>query len=297
MSEFADLQQMVNELKNTSSSNEKKVILAKYPSTQKLLRYTFDTFKQYYVTSENILKNWSSAQIAKAPNLFGASFRASAAQPNPANTPKTVTKHYSNIFELLDALDAREITGQAAITEIVSFINRRDNIMYKDLILNILDRDLKCRVSTSIVNKVWPGLIPEFNVALANSYWDNEASVDFKKDTWFASRKLDGCVSGDTFIELEGRGKVTIREIVENKISGKVKSYNHKTKKSEYCEIEGWAKNGELLDPEKDSIWYEIETADGRKIKVTGNHLVFLPKLKVYRRADELKAGDEVLQE
>ena len=37
MSELADLQKMVNELKNTSSSNEKKEIVAQYPSVKKLL--------------------------------------------------------------------------------------------------------------------------------------------------------------------------------------------------------------------------------------------------------------------
>lgn len=189
MQELADLQKMVDELKNTSSSNAKKEILASYPSVKKLLRYTFDTFKQYYLTSDNILKNWTSAQIAKAPNLFTASQRFSASTPNTSNTSKA---YYANIFELLDALDGRKITGQAAITEVVSFINRRENIAYKDLILAIIDRDLKCRISDSIINKVWPNLIPVFSVALANSYWDNEDSVDFKKDVWYASRKLDG---------------------------------------------------------------------------------------------------------
>jgi DNA ligase-1 len=138
-----------------------------------------------------VLKNWASSQIAKGPNLLGAakSLRASASSPNQANTPKS---YYADLYELLDVLDKRTLSGQAAITEIVSFISRKENIKYKDLILDILDRDLKCRVSSSIINKVWPKFIPEFNTALANSYWDNEDAVDFGKDTWYASRKLDG---------------------------------------------------------------------------------------------------------
>jgi DNA ligase-1 len=44
-----------------------------------------------------------------------------------------------------------------------------------------------------MVNKVIPGLIPTFDVALANSYDEKMAKkVDFN-DTWFVSRKLDGC--------------------------------------------------------------------------------------------------------
>ena len=189
MSELADLQQMVNELKNTSSSNEKKEIVARYPSVKKLLNYTFNTFKQYYVSWDNVLKNWKTAVAAKGPNLLAASARFNSQTPNAANTPKN---YYADLYQLLDALDDRKITGQKAISEIVSFISRKDNIAYKDIILDILDRDLKCRISSSIVNKVWPKLIPEFNTALANSYWDNEDKVDFTKDVWFASRKLDG---------------------------------------------------------------------------------------------------------
>jgi hypothetical protein len=296
MSELADLQKMVNELKNTSSSNDKKEILSRYPECKKILYYTYNSFKQYYCSSENVLKSWASAQIAKGPNLFGSaqSLRSASDHPNAANTPKN---YYADLYQLLDALDDRKITGQKAISEIVSFISRKDNIAYKNLILDILDRDLKCRISSSIVNKVWPKLIPEFNTALANSYWDNEDKVDFAKDVWYASRKLDGCVSGDTLVAIEDKGVLPIREVVENKIQGKVKSYNHKTKKIEYCEIEGWSKNGNLQDPENDSLWYEIETENGQKIKVTGNHLIYLPKLNVYRRADELVEGDTVLQE
>ncbi len=290
MKDLERLQEMVRELQATSSSNDKKEILSRYPECKSILYYTYNSFKQYYCSSENVLKNWTSSQIAKGPNLLGA---AKALQSGDSQRSSS----YDDIYQLLDALDGRKITGQAAITEVVSFINRRENIAYKDLILSILDRDLKCRISSSIINKVWPKLIPEFNVALANSYWDNEATVDFKKDRWYASRKLDGCVSGDTIITLENRGDISIREVVENKIQDRVKSYNHKTKKVEYCEIEGWSKNGDLQDPEKDSLWYEIETEDGQKIKVTGNHLLYLPKLKAYRRADELVEGDFVLQE
>lgn len=192
MQEFASLQIMVDRLKDTSSSNVKKAILEEFPECKKLLYYTYNPYKQYYVSSDNILKNWTSAQVAKGPNLLGAakSLRTSASSPNQTNTPKAY--YAADIYELLDVLDKRTLSGQAAITEIVSFINRKENIKYKDLILDILDRDLKCRVSSSIINKVWPKFIPEFNTALANSYWDNEDAVDFGKDTWYASRKLDG---------------------------------------------------------------------------------------------------------
>ena len=45
-----------------------------------------------------------------------------------------------------------------------------------------------------MINKVIPGLIPTFDVALANSFDEKMAKkVNFNKDNWYVSRKLDGC--------------------------------------------------------------------------------------------------------
>ena len=59
---------------------------------------------------------------------------------------------------------------------------------YEDLIYNIIDKDLKIRAGAKVLNKAWPGLIPTFNVALAQSY---EGKCDWN-DRWWVSRKLDG---------------------------------------------------------------------------------------------------------
>jgi DNA ligase-1 len=92
---------------------------------------------------------------------------------------------------LLDDLNDRNITGHTAISCVNGFIEA--NRDYEELIFNIIDRNLKTRSTTSMINKVIPGLIPTFDVALANSYDEKTAKkVDFD-DIWFVSRKLDGC--------------------------------------------------------------------------------------------------------
>lgn len=209
MSEFERLQEMVSKCQATSSSNDKKKIVSEYPDLQKLLRYTFDSFKQYYVTSDNIKKQWTAAIMADGPNLL--------VRPKDQRS-----SHYGDIYQLLDDLDNRTISGYDAVAKICRFINRKENVAYKDLIMNIFDRDLKCRVSSTIINKVWPGLIPEFNTALAMSFWDNESYVDFAKDTWYASRKLDG-VRLLTVIDEEGKVKCMSRNGKEFLSLGRLK--------------------------------------------------------------------------
>ncbi len=178
MNNFNDLAEMITKLKATSSSTKKKEILAQYPQCKPLLLYTYDQFKNYFITSDNIKKQRSANQF-QGPNLF------------QRTTSQTTAQSYQTIFNLLDALNNRQVTGHMAARAVLDFVTR--NKPHETLIFDIIDRDLKCRIDTKIINKVFPGLIPTFNVALANSYWDHKEKVDFEHDVWFASRKLDGC--------------------------------------------------------------------------------------------------------
>ena len=155
-----ELQQFVNQMRATSSSLDKVEILKKSSIFVKLvLRHTYDPYKQYYVTSKTCKKN------------------SDLCDPN---------KIHDTIFGLLDDLTNRKYTGHDAIAMVNSFVAQ--NPGYEDLIYNIIDKDLKIRAGAKVLNKAWPGLIPTFNVALAQSY---DGKCDWN-DTWYASRKLDG---------------------------------------------------------------------------------------------------------
>jgi len=156
---------MVEELSNTTSNNEKKEILEKHgtgcPELLKLMEYINSDYKKYYVTSKNCKK--LSHIIDEECGFI-------------------------DIFELLDDLDNRTYTGHDAIAMVNGYI--RQYAEYEDLIWRIIDRDMKCRVSTSLINKVFPNTIPVFKVALADSY--KPGQVDFEGEMWLCSRKLDG---------------------------------------------------------------------------------------------------------
>ena len=162
-----DLDVFVKEANDSNSSKDKMVVIGNHPECLDLLKYTYDVMNyQYGVTSKNIKKVQATGKLE-----FN-------------NTKK-------NIFELLEALNARKITGHEAISEILSYISQ--NPEHEDLILNIIDRNLKTRTDIKLINKVFPNSIPVFDVALANSYDDVKDNIDFEKQEWLASRKLDGC--------------------------------------------------------------------------------------------------------
>jgi len=158
------LQKFVDEMKSTSSLNEKKVIIDSIKNNEFItssLNYTYDPYKKYYVTSKTCKKNFD---LLGHPNTYGS------------------------IFTLLDDLANRVCTGHDAIANVNRFV--LENKQYEDLIFSIIDRNLEIRASDSVINKVIPNLIPTFDVALATKY--EPKFCDFENEVWLGSRKLDG---------------------------------------------------------------------------------------------------------
>ena len=157
------LQKFVDEMKSTSSLNEKKVIIDSIKNNEFItsaLNYTYDPYKKYYVTSKSCKKN---------SGLFKYNL-------------------YNDLFNLLDDLSNRVITGHDSIAAVNGFVTA--NTKYKDLIFSIIDRNLEIRASDSVINKVISNLIPTFDVALATKY--EPRFCDFENEVWLGSRKLDG---------------------------------------------------------------------------------------------------------
>ncbi len=103
--------------------------------------------------------------------------------------------------------------------------------------------------------------------------------------------KEDGeqCLSGETLIHTNV-GTIMIKEACERNDVLEVLSYDHKQGIVTMQPI--LAKK--VSDNSSEVEWFEIETEDGKLIRVTGNHLIFVPEYGCYRRVDDLKEGEEV---
>ena len=158
------LSQMVDELNDTNSKNEKMDILRQYPDLKKVLKYTYDPYKKYGVKSSQLIK--------KSDIVYE-------------------WDGYDNLFDILDDLADRKLTGHLAIGTLNAFIRDTEDT-WTDLIYRILDKNLKTRTDAKLINKVWLNLIPQFDVALAQKYEDHNHKIDWTKEEWLGSRKLDG---------------------------------------------------------------------------------------------------------
>lgn len=154
---------IIEELSNTSSTNEKTKILKQH-SSNNLLK---DSFRLAY--SRNINFN-----IRKIPEVE---------QQSESYT-------LSDAFEFLESvLATRKLTGNAAseaLGNVLSKLSTKD----KHTVVRVLNRDLDCGVGRSIPNKVWNNLLPEQPQLLAVPY----STKNLKKIKYpaYAQLKADG---------------------------------------------------------------------------------------------------------
>lgn len=97
-----------------------------------------------------------------------------------------------NSITLTDALDelsklsSREITGNAAVSFLENLFHSL-SLENAEVLKKIIEKDLKCGVSTSTINKIWKNLIPEFEVQLSAIYESKNLPEEFGIEP-----KLDG---------------------------------------------------------------------------------------------------------
>ena len=94
MNILQEVSHLITDVNRTNSSNEKMKILGQFPQCQKILNCIYNEFKQYNVTSDNLKKK--SDLVEDVKDL--------------------------DIYELLDLLENREITGHKAISVCNGFI-------------------------------------------------------------------------------------------------------------------------------------------------------------------------------
>lgn len=247
--------ELINELKNTTSTNEKIKLLEKNNSdlVREIFEYTYNPFKNYYIKKIKI-------------DYIGRKTLNS-------NTWHDVKKH-------LDRLNSREITGNSAIDLTINLIEEFDEES-QELLINIIKRDLRVNISERIINKAFPNLIPDYRIQLANTY---DQTKEYGVKNWYVTPKLDGLRC--TFIEgklLTRNGKEIIGfdHIIEelkrfpnntSLIDGEL--YNHDIK---FQTIQGIVLSNKNIKPEdKLKIKFNVFAVINNEINTTAQMIKFM---------------------
>lgn len=117
--------------------------------------------------------------------------------------PESAKKSTSNLefFDLLDFLTNNNKGSSKETWMVRCFISQHEN--YKDFISKIITKNLILGIDATTVNKVKPNAIKEFNVQLANRYFDKPEIVEGK--SFALTTKIDG----GRIIALKENGEVS----------------------------------------------------------------------------------------
>ena len=268
----------INKLNESDSRIHKETVLQQALAAEKLGSGNAEQFLHLTHLCYNPYLTFGVRQVPTTEDIEGAE--------NP----------WDDFKILLINLSERNLTGHAARDAIEVMSYRFDSEEWNTFCAPVLKRDLRAGISEKTINKICKKTkheIPVFGCQLATDSTGRPEMSGLKR----LEPKLDGCLSEDWVVEFEDGTKITIKEVVDNKLVGKVKSYNTVTGNIEFNDIIGWSEDG-IDDKITDYEWFEITLENGKILPpLTGNHLIYLPKLKCYRRVDLLTDTDELLED
>lgn len=171
--EVTKINKLLKDLSNTNSRNSKLEILKKLLLKDKIARSVVKLACDPFVT-------------------FGVQPDTTQPEPNE-KYDKVFTKEWPTVKQQLLKLANREVTGNEARNLVHKLFS---NIALSPVVWRVLKKDLRCGVDKTI-NKAYPGLLPEFSVALAV-----DAPDKIRYPVW-AEPKYDG-VRTITIIDRHG---------------------------------------------------------------------------------------------
>ena len=95
-----------------------------------------------------------------------------------------------DIMDVFYYLNEHNTGTDIDIAYVLEFISNQRN-EDKDMYVQIFTKELKLGITSKTINKVIPGLIPEFNVMLAEKYWDRIEELEANKPDIIITQKLD----------------------------------------------------------------------------------------------------------
>lgn len=163
LQEFAEV---VTKLQATTGRKEKESILSQYKDDENvktIFQYVYDPYIILGLSKKSLIKQ----------------------------VPVVVERAPWDIIELLRYLSTHNTGRYADIAYAQAFIN--NNKEYKDLIMDIISKDLRTGVQPTTLNKIFgEGFIRSFGVQLAQRYFENPEKFLPKETTFILSQKLDG---------------------------------------------------------------------------------------------------------
>lgn len=156
----------VHEITATTSTKAKQQILSKYRDDETIRSFLYFLLNPYIVSGIG---------------------RKKVEKPLPEKS-KEANSLLTDFLSLLSWIEVHNTGDYAAVKKVRQFADKYPE--YKDLIFDIITKSLRIGCDSKTINSVIPGLIPTFDVQLANKYFDKPEYVEGKE--FAITTKIDG---------------------------------------------------------------------------------------------------------
>jgi DNA ligase-1 len=179
-----ELEELRLKLAQTTSKNEKCLILSQHPKLVKYWKYILHPFYHFQFSYERLEVELKSS--SRTLTFYKSSGKIKNAKGEIFPYPR-------DIFDLLDLLREGSITGDIALETVLEFMYSFKKTAMRFLIARILDKNLKVGCNRNTVNAVFENLIPNFSVS-RGEHLEKIPKKLFNPmfDEWYMSRKWDG---------------------------------------------------------------------------------------------------------
>lgn len=168
------MEEVIKIIKELQVSSGKRLqeILEKNKNNQMLKDVLYFVYNPYIVTglsNKKINKDLSNMPIIKVPMINESNF--------------DITCIFDYLIDHNTGRDEDIIYVQHYLRSLPS----KDRKIYEQ----IFTKELKLGITAKTINKVWKDFIPEFNVMLAEKYWDRMNELEKEKPDIIITQKLD----------------------------------------------------------------------------------------------------------
>lgn len=195
MNTLVHFNQFVKEINESNSRLYKQSVLKKYKDdaiVQRYLQIIFDPFKVYGISSKKLSKSVNgSYDLSDIKTIF-------------------------ELFEYLSVHNTGTDKDIKTCQEVLYSVSTFYGSAETELLFQLICKDLAIGCDAKTINKEIPGLIPAFNIQLANKYFDKPEYVEGKQ--FAITTKIDG----GRIIALKENGQVSFYTRAGQKYEGLV---------------------------------------------------------------------------
>lgn len=180
MKTLIHFKEFCDEIRTSASRKFKQEVLTKYKEDEVIKRYlqiAYDPYTVFGISTKKLTKRVRPEFWYQAPTVF-------------------------DLFDYLTKHNTGTDVDVAACQEMLYAAAELD-VELENLLIDLICKDLSLGVDEKSINSVMPGLIPSFNVQLANKYFDKPEYVEGKR--FALTTKIDG----GRIIALKENGQVS----------------------------------------------------------------------------------------